>query len=44
MGDRWATTDVGRKVGAVVPLSAGELGPHLTMSPGRGLPPYQVVS
>ena len=31
MGDRLATIDIGRKVGAAVPLSVGEeLGPHLT--------------
>jgi len=30
MGDRLATIDMGRKVvGAAVPLSMGELGPHL---------------
>jgi len=29
MGDRLATTDMGRKVGAAMPLSVGELGPHL---------------
>jgi len=31
--------------GAAVPLSRGELGPHLTQCGlGRGLPPYQVAS
>jgi len=30
IGDRLATIDVGRKVGTTVPLSVGELGPHLT--------------
>jgi len=45
MGDRLATTDMGRKMGAAVPLSAGELGPHLTQCRlGRGRPPYQVAS
>jgi len=46
MGDSLATTDMGRKVGAAVPISGrGELGPHLTntMWPGRGPPPYQVT-
>jgi len=43
MGDRLATIDMGRKVGAAVPLSVGELGPHLIQCHlGRGLPPYQV--
>ena len=41
MDDRLATIDMGRKVGAVVPLSVGELGPYLTQCRrGRGLPPY----
>jgi len=31
MGDRLATTNMGRKEGAVVPLLE-ELGPHLTQS------------
>jgi len=45
MGDRLATVDMERKVGAAVPLSAGELGPHLTQYRlGRGLLPYQVAS
>jgi len=45
MGDRLATIDTGRKVGSVVPLSVGELGPHLTQYRlGRGLPLYQVAS
>jgi len=44
MGDRLATIDMGRKVGAAVPLS-GQLGPHLTQCRlGRGLPSYQVAS
>jgi len=30
MGDRLATTDMSRKLGDAVPLSVGELGPHLT--------------
>jgi len=30
MGDRLATIEVGRKVGATVPLSVGKLGLHLT--------------
>ena len=34
MGDCLATIDMGRKEEAVVPLSWGELGPHLTMWPG----------
>jgi len=35
MGDRLATIDMGRKVGgAALSLSVGELGPHLTVSPG----------
>jgi len=45
MGDRLATIDMGRKEGAAVPLSGGELGPHLTQCRlGRGLPTYQVAS
>ena len=46
MGDRLVTIDMGRKVGAVVPLSVGgELGPHLTQCGlDRGLSPYQVAS
>ena len=46
MSDRLATIDMGRKVGAAVPLSVrGELRPHLTQCGlGRGLPPYQVTS
>ena len=40
MGDHLATIDTGRKVGAAVPLSVGELGPHLRQfCLGRGLPP-----
>ena len=39
MGDRLATIDMGRKVGAAVPLSVGELGPHVTQCRlGRGQP------
>jgi len=35
MGDRLATIDMGRKVGAAVPLSVGEAGyPSNTMWPG----------
>jgi len=30
MGDRLATTDIGRKVGDAVPLSVGKLHLHLT--------------
>jgi len=38
MGDRLTTIDMGRKVGAAVLLSVGELGPHLTQCcRGRGL-------
>jgi len=50
MGDHFAIidmgqNDMGREVGVGVPLSAGELGPHLTQSRlSRGLPPYQVAS
>ena len=46
MGDRLATTDVGRKVaGDAVTLSVGELGLHLTQCHlSIGLPQYQVVS
>jgi len=45
MGDPLATIDMGQKVGAAVPLSMGELGPHLTQCHlGQGLPPYQVAS
>jgi len=36
VGDRLATPDVDRKVGAAVPLSVGQLGYNLTQS--RGLP------
>jgi len=44
MGDRLATIDMGRKVGADVPLSIEDLGPNLTQCGlGRGLPPYQVA-
>jgi len=42
MGDRLATIDMGRKVGAAVPLSMKEVGPNLTRCHlGRGLSPYQ---
>ena len=46
MGDRLATIDIGRKVGAALPLSIkGELGPYLTQcGVGQGLPPYEVAS
>jgi len=46
MDDRLATIDMGRKLGATVPLSVGGAGsPSNTMSPRpRGLPPYQVTS
>jgi len=45
MGDRLATADMVHKVGAAVPLSVGELGPHLTQCRlGRGQHPYQVAS
>jgi len=44
MGDRLATINIGRKVGAAVPLHVGELSPHLTRRLGRGLSPYQVAS
>jgi len=46
MGDRLATTDMGRNVGgAVPPPLLGEKGSQLTRCrPGRGLPPYQVAS
>ena len=45
MGDRLATIDVGRKVGATVPLSVGELGLRLRQCLlGRGLRSYQVAS
>ena len=42
MGDRLATTDMGRNVGeGAVPLRV-KLGPHLTQCcPGRGIPSYQ---
>jgi len=43
LSNRLATTDMGRKLGAV-PLF-GELGPHLIQRDlGRGLHPYQVAS
>jgi len=39
---RWTTIDMGRKVGAAVPLFGGALGPHLTQCDlGRGPPPCQ---
>jgi len=44
MGDRLATIDMGRKVGAVPLFRGGELGPHLTQCGlGRSLAPYQVA-
>jgi len=43
MGDRVATIDMGRKLGAVLPL-LGELVPHVTQCGlGRGLPSYQMA-
>ena len=45
LGDRLATIDMGRKVGASVPPfeGGGQLGPHVTQCRlGRGLPPYQL--
>jgi len=43
MGDRLATTDVGRELGRLCPI--GGLGPHVThCGHGRGLPPYKVAS
>ena len=46
MGDRLATIDMGRKLGAVpVFFWGGELGPHLAQfGLGRGLHQYQVAS
>jgi len=49
MGDHLATIDMGRKVGGAavaVPLSVGELGPHLTNVAWAEahVPPYQVAS
>jgi len=42
MGDRLATIDIGRKLGAV---PFGEMGPHVTQCGlGRGLPSCQVAS
>jgi len=42
---RLATTNMGRKLGAVPPFWGGKLGPHLVQcGMGRGLPPYQVAS
>ena len=44
MGDCLAATDMHRKAGAAVPISVGELGPHLTQCGlRRGLPLYQVA-
>jgi len=34
MGDRLATIDIGRKLGAVPPFWEGVLDPHLTLWPG----------
>ena len=40
-----ATTDMGRKLAAVVPLFRGRTGSHLTQRGlGQGLPPYQMAS
>ena len=46
MGDRLATIDMGRKLGAApFFFLGGELDRHLTQCGlGRGLPPYQVAS
>jgi len=45
MGDRLATIDMGRKLGAVPLFGEGELGSHLAQCGlGRGLPPCQVAS
>ena len=45
MGDRLATIDIGRKLGAVPLLRRGELDPHVTQcGPSRGLPSHQVAS
>ena len=45
MGDRLATIHIGKKWGTAVPLSWGELGPHITQCClGRSLPPYQMAS
>jgi len=44
MGDRLATIDMDRKLGAV-PLLGGKRGPHVTQCGlGQGLPSYQVAS
>ena len=41
MGNRLATIDMSRKVGAAVPFFMRELGPHLTQCGlGRGLLPH----
>jgi len=45
MGDRLVTIDMGRKEGAAVPLSGGDLGPLVIQCGiGRDLHPCQVVS
>jgi len=45
MGDSFATTDMGRKLGRGYAPLGQELGPHLTQYRlGRCLPPYQVAS
>ena len=45
MGDRLATKDIDRKVGAAVPPSVGKLDLHTTQCRlDRGLPTYQVAS
>ena len=44
MGDRLATIDMGRKMGAVPLLGGGARSPSNTLWWGRGLPPCQVSS
>ena len=44
MGDRLATIDMARKVGAVVPLSVGGWVPYNAVSPGPRPTPHQVAS
>jgi len=45
MGDRGHNRHEPKREGAAVPLSRGELGPHLTQCGlGQGLLPYQVAS
>jgi len=43
MGDRLATKDMGRKLGAMLSVW-GELGPHLTQCGLGRAPPYQLAS